>query len=459
MRKFLLLASVAAMTVSVPAAANSQNRENARGQNKAEARKAPPRQANASANGRARAAARGDNRAPVAVRAKAAANTRADARADDRRAQERRQQAAANDRKAQDKRQQAAANDRKAQDKRQQAAANDRKAQEQRQQAARQDQRQQTAKRDNVQDRRAAEQRQQALARENQRDRMVREQREDRLARENYQDRMTREQREDVLARQRFQNRLQDQRLDAGVRQRLAVSRDQRYSAAVRAQQVNRWQAAQQRFRADQVQRLRLNTLRQTTPLRYAYRQNPRYRQLSGAYGIGRRLPLSVYRSYNVPIGYRSLYRDTPNSFYRYGDGYVYRVNPYTQLVTGAVPMFGGAFGVGRAMPAGYDVYNVPLQYRSHYYDTPNSFYRYGDGGIYRADPTSGLITGVVALLAGDLTVGSRLPGGYGAYNLPLQYRDQYVDGPDYMYRYNDGYIYQVDAETMLISSAISALV
>ncbi|HEV2746880.1 MAG TPA: hypothetical protein VGW34_06230 [Allosphingosinicella sp.] len=444
MRKMLLLASAAAMAISLPADASGQDRRDRdapRGQAKAAAKaRANAREANV------RAEARGDNRARTAVRARAKADTRAEVRRDD-----------AQDKRAQQRRRDAA-NDRDAQEQRQRSAARERRAQEERQQAA-QEQRRQAAVRDRAQDRRAADQRQDALARENFRDRMAREQRQDKLARENFQDRMAREQREDVLARQRFQNRLQEQRLDARVRQRLSVSRDPRYAATIRARQRDRWLAAQQRFRAEQARRLRLAAIRDAAPLRYAYRQNPRYRQLAAYYGVGRNFPLSTYRSYNVPLRFRSIYYDTPNSFYRYGDGFIYRVNPYTNLVAGAIPLFGGAFAVGRPIPLGYDVYNVPLQYRDVYYDTPSSFYRYGDGGIYRVDPTTGLIAGVVALLAGDFTVGSPLPVGYGAYNLPLQYRDHYVDGPDYLYRYNDGYIYQVDAETMLIHSAISALV
>ena len=47
----------------------------------------------------------------------------------------------------------------------------------------------------------------------------------------------------------------------------------------------------------------------------------------------------------------------------------------------------------------GYDTYNVPYQYRAQYYDTPDSWYRYGNGNIYQVDPTTRLITAVVAAL------------------------------------------------------------
>ena len=134
-------------------------------------------------------------------------------------------------------------------------------------------------------------------------------------------------------------------------------------------------------------------------------------------------------------------------------------MNASTNLVADVIPLLGGGFAVGQLMPVGYDAYNVPYQYRDYYYDTDDAYYRYGDGGIYQVDPTTGMIQAVVALLAGDLNVGQTLPIGYSAYNLPYQYRSQYVDNGDYMYRYNDGYIYRADAETRLIQSIIPALV
>jgi hypothetical protein len=38
-----------------------------------------------------------------------------------------------------------------------------------------------------------------------------------------------------------------------------------------------------------------------------------------------------------VPLGYRDAYYDTPNDWYRYSDGYIYRVDPTTQLVTALI--------------------------------------------------------------------------------------------------------------------------
>ena len=54
---------------------------------------------------------------------------------------------------------------------------------------------------------------------------------------------------------------------------------------------------------------------------------------------------------------------------------------------------------IGQPLPPAYGVYNVPLAYRSSYYDTPNAWYRYNDGYIYRVDPSTMLITAVIDAL------------------------------------------------------------
>ena len=176
---------------------------------------------------------------------------------------------------------------------------------------------------------------------------------------------------------------------------------------------------------------------------------------------VGQALNLASYGGYNVPTGYRSLYYDNPESYYRYDDnGYIYRVNRQSNLVSGLIPLLGGGFGVGQMMPAGYDVYNVPIQYRDTYYDTSDAYYRYGDNAIYQVDPQTNMIESVVALLTGsNMGVGQVLPAGYDAYNLPMSYRDQYYDTDDSIYRYADGNIYQVDPKTQIIQAIISALI
>ena len=57
------------------------------------------------------------------------------------------------------------------------------------------------------------------------------------------------------------------------------------------------------------------------------------------------------------------------------------------------------------------------------------------------------------------IVVGRPLPSGYGAYNVPYGYRGTYYDSDDYLYRYNNGRVYQVDPETRLVLAAIDLLI
>ncbi|MCY7271910.1 MAG: hypothetical protein LH485_07675 [Sphingomonas bacterium] len=169
----------------------------------------------------------------------------------------------------------------------------------------------------------------------------------------------------------------------------------------------------------------------------------------------------SNYANSLIPYQYRSWFRDDDSHFYRAGDGFMYRVSRNNQLIDGIIPLFGGGgyYAQGDQWPDPYNFYNVPQQYRSYYPDGGNYNYRYGDGAIYRVNSGSGVVDSIVALLAGDLGVGRQLPSGYDAYNVPFQYRDRYADSADNWYRYNDGYIYQVDPKTRLISAVIDAIV
>jgi hypothetical protein len=152
--------------------------------------------------------------------------------------------------------------------------------------------------------------------------------------------------------------------------------------------------------------------------------------------------------------GYSSL----GDGRYYYDDGYLWRMNN-AGSVLGYVPLLGGALSVGQQWPSYYQPYPVDDYYVDYYnLGTPNS-YRYADDVLYRVDPRNDSITSIAALLTGDqFGIGQRMPGGYDVYNVPYPYRDQYVDGPDSYYRYSDGYIYQADPTTQLIQAAIQLL-
>jgi len=159
---------------------------------------------------------------------------------------------------------------------------------------------------------------------------------------------------------------------------------------------------------------------------------------------------------------YQQWYRDDERFFYRDDGDYIYRVNRNGGLIDALFPLADRDFSyypVGMDYPSQFDQYNVPQQFQSFYPDGGDYDYRYGDGAIYQVDPSTNAIQSIVALLAGDLGVGQQMPVNYGAYNVPLDYRDRYYDTPDAMYRYNDGYIYQADPKTQLITAVIDAIV
>jgi hypothetical protein len=181
--------------------------------------------------------------------------------------------------------------------------------------------------------------------------------------------------------------------------------------------------------------------------------------QAKKLFSVGEAIPAAYYPSYNLPGEYRDWYPESSDYSYRYDDGYIYRVDNGSNLVSALIPLLGGGFSVGNLLPAGFDAYNLPTQYRDDYVDSPDAFYRYGDDAIYQVDPQTNLIQSVVALLAGDLNVGQLLPSGYDTYNLPMDYRDQYQDSDEAMYRYADGNIYEVDPKSRMIEAIVAQLI
>ena len=195
----------------------------------------------------------------------------------------------------------------------------------------------------------------------------------------------------------------------------------------------------------------------------YVYRVNRESQLISAlmplfglGYTAGQPFP-AAYSNYYLPAAYQPFYPVTPYSNYRYANGYVYQINPYTGLISDVDPLLGYGSGYGQMMPMSYSVYNVPYQYRPLYYDTSDYYYRYAPGAIYQVDPSTSLITAVAALLSPGLTVGQPLPMGYSAYNVPYGYRTSYYDTPDAWYRYANGNIYRVDPTTQLVTALVAA--
>jgi len=174
--------------------------------------------------------------------------------------------------------------------------------------------------------------------------------------------------------------------------------------------------------------------------------------------GIGQPFPYSG-AGYYLPSSYQPFYPSYGGDYYRYANGYAYEIDGRTGLIENMIPLLDRGYGVGQMLPASYSTYNVPYQYRDLYYDTPDYAYRYAPGAIYQVDRDSQLITAIASLLTGGMSVGQQLPMAYSAYNVPLSYRSQYYDTADSWYRYNDGYIYQVDPTTRLITAIVQAII
>ena len=179
----------------------------------------------------------------------------------------------------------------------------------------------------------------------------------------------------------------------------------------------------------------------------------------AGGFVPGSFLPSPFMNSF-VPasFGFNSFYPDYGNTCYRYGYGVVYQVDCFTGFVENVIPTYAGGYGVGQILPSAYSYYNLPMQYRSLYYPTADYSYWYAPGAIYQYDPSSSLITSVAALTAPGFTIGQPIPAGYDIYNVPYAYRSTYFDTSTAWYRYNNGYIYQVDPTTQLVTAVVASL-
>jgi len=166
---------------------------------------------------------------------------------------------------------------------------------------------------------------------------------------------------------------------------------------------------------------------------------------------------------------YEPWYNNARGDDWRYMNGYAYRLDSGSGLVNAFLPLLGGALFPGSAWPSAYDGYrNDPYysRYSSPYYDRyydryygADYDYRYVDGAYFAVDPRTQRINSIAGLMAGDpWAVGSPMPPGYYAYNVPPMYRDRYYDGPNDWYRYSDGYVYRVDPTTQLVTAIIELL-
>jgi hypothetical protein len=178
---------------------------------------------------------------------------------------------------------------------------------------------------------------------------------------------------------------------------------------------------------------------------------------LAGGYMPGQYLPNNYMNSY-IPAnyGFNSFYQDSPYQCNRYVNGIVYQVDCANGMIEDVVPLYAGGYGVGQMLPSTY--YNLPDQYRGFYSDNDDYGYYYAPGAIYQYDQGSSMITSVAALLTPGFGIGQQMPMGYDTYNVPYAYRDTYFDTPNEMYRYNNGNIYQIDPTTQLVTAIVASI-
>lgn len=120
---------------------------------------------------------------------------------------------------------------------------------------------------------------------------------------------------------------------------------------------------------------------------------------LGGSLAPGNLWP-SFYEPVAVPDYYQDYYNLGSDDSYRYYDDAFYSVDPSSGAIGSiAALLTGDDFAVGQRLPQGYDVYNVPYSYRDEYADGPDANYRYSDGYVYQVDPQTQLIQTVIELL------------------------------------------------------------
>ena len=155
---------------------------------------------------------------------------------------------------------------------------------------------------------------------------------------------------------------------------------------------------------------------------------------------------------------YRSADPRFAEGGWNYYDGYAYRPGS-GGLISSLIPLVGGALFGGNQWPSAYEEYRAPAYYGNYFGQDRDNRYYYTDRTLFSVDPETRAISGIAALLTGDdFSVGQPLPAGYDVYNVPYQYRDRYRDGPDAVYRYSDGYVYRADPQTRIVSAVIDLL-
>lgn len=106
------------------------------------------------------------------------------------------------------------------------------------------------------------------------------------------------------------------------------------------------------------------------------------------------------YTGYEAPAYYDRFYGRDDKYDYRIAQNAIFAVDPQSSQIEAIAGLLtGDRWNVGQRIPQGYDAYNVPRDFRDRYADRPDASYRYSDGYVYEVDPTTQLVRAVIELL------------------------------------------------------------
>ena len=132
-----------------------------------------------------------------------------------------------------------------------------------------------------------------------------------------------------------------------------------------------------------------------------------------------------------MPFSARYLYPDTDDYFYRYGDGYMYRVDRGDQLISALLPLASAAVIARAAISRRRTEQLRPelLRVQQFYPDYGSTIVTAtSTAWSIRWTAPAATIDNVIPLYDSGYGVGQMLPASYGYYNVPYQYRDMYYD-------------------------------
>ena len=136
-----------------------------------------------------------------------------------------------------------------------------------------------------------------------------------------------------------------------------------------------------------------------------------------------------------LPASMSNLFWDDDDYYYRWGGGYMYRVDRDDALIASMIPLFGSALLGQPLQPAYMNNYHQPAYFNAFYPNSPYDCYQNGYGYVYETDCATGLVENVIPTYANGYGVGQMLPASYGYYNVPFAYRSSFIDNDDYYYR------------------------